>query len=86
MFIPWPLGNRPDKLIWSLEKHGFYTVKSGYWLATKLSLEACASPSFSEPSWWSILWKLNLPPKVKLFAWRLASNWLPTMINLQRHG
>uniref|UniRef100_A0A803Q8Y4 Uncharacterized protein n=1 Tax=Cannabis sativa TaxID=3483 RepID=A0A803Q8Y4_CANSA len=28
--IPWSLNDTPDKLVWGLENHGFYSVKSSY--------------------------------------------------------
>ena len=31
---------------------------------------------------WKKLWKLNIPPKVRMFTWRACSNILPTKVNL----
>uniref|UniRef100_A0A803PWX1 Reverse transcriptase domain-containing protein n=1 Tax=Cannabis sativa TaxID=3483 RepID=A0A803PWX1_CANSA len=28
--------------------------------------------------WWSKLWKLKIPPKVKHFVWKMAHSWIPT--------
>ena len=66
-----PLGN-PDVLRWHHSKDGEYTVRSGYWIA--MSTVAVASPSdpSSAAAWWKSLWKLALPPKIKLFVWRVC--------------
>ena len=34
----------------------------------------------------SALWKLNLPPKLKTFWWRVAHNSLAVTINLNKRG
>ena len=33
---------------------------------------------------WKKLWPLNIPPKVRIFAWKMCMNALPTFVNLQR--
>lgn len=35
---------------------------------------------------WSLLWRLNIPPKVKHFLWRLLRDCLPTRQCLQQKG
>ena len=40
----------------------------------------------SSISWWKFLWRLRIPPKVKLFIWKAVHNWIPTAINLISHG
>ena len=32
------------------------------------------------------LWHLNIPPKVRIFAWKMCMYALPTFVNLQRRG
>uniref|UniRef100_A0A803PQS5 Reverse transcriptase zinc-binding domain-containing protein n=1 Tax=Cannabis sativa TaxID=3483 RepID=A0A803PQS5_CANSA len=32
--------------------------------------------------WWKLIWKLNIPQKVKHFVWNLAHSWLPTNATL----
>ena len=32
---------------------------------------------------WKKLWHLSIPPKVRIFAWRMCLNALPTLVNLQ---
>ncbi|KAL9690092.1 hypothetical protein QQ045_010485 [Rhodiola kirilowii] len=35
---------------------------------------------------WKVIWKLNVQPKVKIFAWRLLHDYLPSTMNLARRG
>ena len=34
----------------------------------------------------SFFWRLRLPPKVKNFMWKACNDWIPTGVNLVRHG
>lgn len=65
------------------------------WLTAAIALpwtpcECIVSNSFqssaSNPSkmckWWNSLWKLNIPPKVRFFIWRVCSNAVPTLENM----
>ena len=36
--------------------------------------------------WWKYLWRLNVPSKIKLFLWKSCKNWIPTPVNLLKHG
>ena len=51
-----------------------------------MSSLARASPSIPGVTarWWKTLWKLSLPPKIKLFAWRVCKGWIPALANLSR--
>ena len=46
------------------------------------SRQAAVSPSSQVSKWWKTLWRLNIPPKVKTFIWRVYSNVVPSMDNL----
>ena len=35
---------------------------------------------------WKKLWHLNIPSKMRIFAWKMCTNALPTLVNLQRRG
>ena len=68
------------KKIWQL---------SPYYVAKRLldggtagenSLNHQASP------FWKKIWQLNVTPKVKIFAWRVCLDGLPTMLNLRHRG
>ena len=79
----------PDKLIWKLEKKGFYSVKSAYWIARDIVLDnILASSSLGDPynSLWKALWNSKIPGKVKKILWRASHNLLPTRDCLSLKG
>ena len=78
---------------WSAEKNGIYSVKSAYRLIS-LSMRMLehnktntANSSVSEDNpFWKRIWKLAIPPKVKVFWWRVMHNFVPVKANLmERH-
>ena len=80
--IPLSYSMPKDKLIWLGNKRGEFTVKSAYHIAfnlleTKKGGECSSGDPYK--SLWKRLWHLNLPTKVKIFAWRACINGLPTM-------
>lgn len=84
-----PKSNMEDSVAWHYEKSGVFTVKSAYKLADSLKRDSnsSASSSISEPgnrSIWDVIWKLNVPEKVKIFGWRVATNSLATKHNTFR--
>ncbi|KAL5550873.1 hypothetical protein UlMin_001049 [Ulmus minor] len=48
--LPLPRRNIPDSFLWHYDKSGHYTVRSGYWLATK-SKSVPSSSTSSHTSW-----------------------------------
>lgn len=63
----------PDRIIWFHDPRGIYTTKSGYsWLVLKKV--GCGPHRI----FWRLIWKLNIPPKLKVFVWRIWHNHLPT--------
>ena len=36
--------------------------------------------------WWNFLWKLNIPPKIKLFIWKVFHNAFSSSENLLKQG
>lgn len=78
-----------DKIIWIGNRHGDFTVKSAYHIAYSLIEESDRGESSSgDPCkpLWNRLWRLNLPAKIKVFAWRACINGLPTMDVISRRG
>lgn len=68
-----------DQLIWKAEKNGHYSVKSAY----RLCMEEIADNSFlHRPGYWTGIWKLKAPPKVKNLIWRICRGCLPTRARL----
>lgn len=76
--IPISSINDEDKWIWHYSKNGAYSVKSGYKLAM-MSIDGLGSTSDNTQNrWWNILWKSQVPSKVKLFIWKAFHECLPT--------
>lgn len=46
----------------------------------------CSSDPCETEKWWDELWKLKLPPKMRVFLWRAGKGWLPTAENLVNRG
>ncbi|KAL5562617.1 hypothetical protein UlMin_032364 [Ulmus minor] len=83
--LPLPRRATPDSLIWHYHKSGCYTVRSGYWLA----LQHKSIPSSSTSSityWWKKFWRLRIPSKIRIFLWKAFHNWIPSSVNLVKHG
>lgn len=81
-----PLSRRQseDTIIWHYDKRGQYLVKSGYQVAVNHKHQGIPNCSNLNPSHWSVIWKLKIPEKVKIFLWRAAKDILPTAENLWR--
>lgn len=84
--IPLPRRKRKDQVIWHYDKKGEYSVKSGYQVALNMKFPDPPGCSRSNDSKWSIIWKLSLPEKIKIFVWKATKNLLPTAENLCKHG
>lgn len=60
-----------DKLIWKVEKNGHYSVRSAY----RLCMEEIADNSYlHRPGYWTGVWKLKAPPKVKNLIWKIVED------------
>ncbi|KAL5838662.1 hypothetical protein ACOSQ3_015831 [Xanthoceras sorbifolium] len=70
--IPLSLGDCADSLIWHFDKTGEYSEK----------LSLSGSSSSPDSKWWLALWNLNIPPKIKIFIWRVCHNAIPSLCNL----
>uniref|UniRef100_A0A803P2K3 Reverse transcriptase domain-containing protein n=1 Tax=Cannabis sativa TaxID=3483 RepID=A0A803P2K3_CANSA len=82
--IPLSFFPSQDRLIWHSTTTGCYTVNSGFHLAENLAANRDSHASTSHTNWWKTFWSLNLPSKVKIFAWRVMQNALPTATGLHR--
>jgi len=85
-----PLSPNPeeDTLVWQGNKLGKYTVKSGYNKICAYNTttdQHRASTSFQPPqSLWTKIWKLSIPPKMRIFIWSACHNAIPTRENLYK--
>jgi len=76
----WP----DDKLIWHYNSNGKFLVKSAYHLGIQYSTLMNGGPSKADPKWCKKVWSLNIPPKIRIFAWRLSYGAIPTKENLTK--
>ncbi|XP_019155928.1 PREDICTED: uncharacterized protein LOC109152735 [Ipomoea nil] len=65
-----------DDWYWSGDIRGIYTVKNGYKQLGEINGPCDAL--------WNNIWKLQVPPKWRIFLWRAITNILPTITNLIR--
>jgi ribonuclease HI len=79
-----------DWISWNFGKSGLFTVRSAYRLAMRdkyeLGFIGSSAGGLGERSIWKKIWKAPLPSKVRVFAWKLIRNGLPTCMNTKhRH-
>ncbi|KAF4366980.1 hypothetical protein F8388_022768 [Cannabis sativa] len=76
-----------DLLTWPYTSNGNYMVKSGYRVGREMNLHPTRCSNMGEiNNWWKKFWKLQLPPRMKMFGWRVCNNWLPAKTNLCHRG
>ena len=79
-----------DVLAWGPDKLGVFSMKSAYHLAFDELHGANAASSSSSPSgartYWKFIWSCGAPPTVANFAWRVATDGLPTWKNKHKIG
>jgi len=72
-----------DRIIWKAERHGRYSVRSAYRLCVTDLID---SSYLWRPGYWSGIWNLKVPPKVKNLIWRMCRGYLPTRVRLLDKG
>ncbi|CAN1182987.1 Putative ribonuclease H protein At1g65750 [Linum perenne] len=83
MSLPGGCLGKKDEVVWHFGKDGTYSVRSGY----HVLMERIVDLSYLRVNGdWSKLWKVDLPPRMSNFVWRLAREILPTRTALQRRG
>jgi hypothetical protein len=75
-----------DFIAWHSDKFGRFSVRSAYKLAQSLEQmeERASSSAASTTIPCNLIWKCNIPQKVKIFAWKAATNCLATMENKKK--
>ena len=86
-----PLSSRlsDDTLVWAATSNGLFFVRSAYRLAmeeSQPSNSGTSSDASMNRRFWKKLWKLQVPNKVRHFAWRACRGVLPIKENLSRRG
>ncbi|XP_062119188.1 uncharacterized protein LOC133832929 [Humulus lupulus] len=91
--VPWIVGmhvgqqHSEDEITWPISKDGKYSVKSGYRVAKAINkAQEGGSRGDYKEKWWKALWKLEVPPKVKIFWWKVCHKWIPAKVCLKRRG
>jgi hypothetical protein len=79
-----------DFLAWHYEKSGLFTIRSAYKLVLQEEQSEMRQASSSAQvdgsrSLYNVIWKADVPPKVRIFAWKLARESLATNSNRKRH-
>ncbi|KAL4332661.1 hypothetical protein GQ457_07G043390 [Hibiscus cannabinus] len=69
-----------DEIVWRCDGSGNYSVKSGYRV---LCAEQASTHVDGSSEFFSALWVINVPAKVKITMWRIVNNFIPTFQNLQ---
>ena len=72
-----------DRIVWKGERHRRYSVRSAYRLCVT---ELIDSSYLWRPGYWSGIWNLKVPPKVKNLLWRMCRGCLPTRVRLLDKG
>ena len=70
--------HRRDEWVWTADSSGQYTTKSAYKMMRGGDIDGTQDGAFEE------LWKLKVPIRYAVFAWRLLRDRLPTKSNLLR--
>jgi len=75
----WP----EDKIIWHFTTDGEFSVRSAYHVArARLHDQRATSSTPSTTALWKTIWRMDAPPRIKLFGWKVGSQILATKVNL----
>lgn len=69
---PLPLQTTEDKFVWGLSNNGNFSVKTATWLQNRNNQFGNRINLLKK------MWKLNIPPKVKMFVWFMIHERLQT--------
>ncbi|MBA0837577.1 hypothetical protein Goarm_009723 [Gossypium armourianum] len=87
LFIPISVSRPKDVRVWKYEGLGEYTVKSGYRALSTVLLQNRANLSSIPENYkkfFTGLWILSIPGKIKIHVWRLFHDLVPHYENLAR--
>ncbi|KAL0462148.1 UNVERIFIED_CONTAM: hypothetical protein Slati_0102400 [Sesamum latifolium] len=82
-----PLGriDQPDTPCWHFSQNGLFSVKSAYSITREINNpDSTTSHNRSHRSVYVSIWYADVPPKIRLFAWKLAQDALPIGQNLSK--
>ncbi|XP_017617862.1 uncharacterized protein LOC108462426 [Gossypium arboreum] len=78
--IPLSVYSSKDKMVWSVDNSGIYTVRSGYRCLVELYINDITNTNYT--GIYKEIWGLNLPPKIRIAIWRFTYEYIPTAVNL----
>ena len=87
MYIPLSTIDTNDRLIWAENRSGKFTIKSAYALALEEEQHTAMGDCLNGLACRKIgkaIWHLNVPQKIKHFAWRASRDILTTKANLAK--
>ena len=85
--IPLSYSLPDDYIVWIGNRRSEFSVKSVYYVALPIveNLEGGESSNGdTRTPLWKKMWQLKIPPKVRIFAWRVCMNGLTNLLNLGR--
>uniref|UniRef100_A0A803Q7V2 Reverse transcriptase zinc-binding domain-containing protein n=1 Tax=Cannabis sativa TaxID=3483 RepID=A0A803Q7V2_CANSA len=74
-----------DDIIWGHDSSGVFSVKYAYHLAFSHQDIPHSSSFTNSKKFWSKIWTSKIPPKVKVFVWRMFSNAIPVAFSLHKN-
>ena len=87
--IPLQYNAFDDFVAWNFTKSGYFSVRLAYhceWMHQYGGRASRAMQGTSRPNpVWGILWKLNVPAKIKKIGWRLLHGLIPVRAVLANH-
>ena len=87
LIIPISESDAKDRMVWAKDKKGKFTIRSAYRLAREIEAEggntSCSNPTKMHGVWRGV-WSMNLPNKIKHFAWKSCNGILPIKDSLFR--
>lgn len=69
-----PQGSSRCRVVWANSTNGCYSAKTGYRLWHTLNIGISNVP---QGEGWGKIWRLLLPPKMKIFLWHFCRNMIP---------
>lgn len=66
--IPISSSSAGDERVWAVSNDGIFKVRDAYRITLKVNDDTPSSSGTN--SIWGKLWKLNIPPKARIFLWR----------------
>lgn len=83
MRVPLTQCAQHDKIIWVFNNDGHYSVKYGYRVYYR---RVASRDNLNVQGRWNSIWKLEVPPRVKVLLWKACRGCLPIRTSLKRNG